>query len=355
MHARYGRRWSLTAFVCCPSNDMLMTYYPASHTIVGELALRWTSTFLYRLAKLGQTSSRSSVPLSPLTRDTQWNRDTLVGKHAPSGSRHHRSIQHGLHLPTPHHRAGGATGGDRVQSARPYCDLLACRQCGAGEALVPAPLSRSPHRSLNGPSSEEAGKMDELSYLSSLSLPVMEPPPETQLATQADLNALTALPPTWASSRVRFYHAKSLLQRAYSDDAALPQSWIGHDLPARPLPSASSSLLPGCRADAVGSSALVQRPSGARPGDHHSDNYTGRARGDLVRPGSFSTAAALHRSELCEGRSVGPCSRSTISSGPNCFSGSSWSEARSGLGSTSPPHASLSARQSPQDIIETYE
>lgn len=229
----------LTAFVCCPSNDMLMTYYPASHTIVGELALRWTSTFLYRLAKLGQTSSRSSVPLSPLTRDTQWNRDTLVGKHATSeaGITGQFSMDF-IYQPATseqEERLVAIECNPRVHTA--ICLIVG--SAALGEALVPASLSRSPQRSSNGPSSEEVGKMDELSYLSSLSLPVMESPPETQLATQADLNALTALPPTWASSRVRFYHAKSLLQRAYSDDAALPQSWIGHDLPARLLPSAS--------------------------------------------------------------------------------------------------------------------
>jgi hypothetical protein len=39
------------AFVCCPSNDMLMTYHNATHTFVGHRALTWTQTFLSRLSK----------------------------------------------------------------------------------------------------------------------------------------------------------------------------------------------------------------------------------------------------------------------------------------------------------------
>ncbi|EST07577.1 hypothetical protein PSEUBRA_002662 [Kalmanozyma brasiliensis GHG001] len=226
----------LTAFVCCPSNDMLMTYYPASHTIVGELALRWTSTFLYRLAKLGATSNRSSVPLSPLTRDTQWNRDTLVGKYAPVEA----GITGQFSMDFIYQPATGDTEARLVAiECNPRVHTAICLLVGnpaLGEALVPASQAHS--LKVTGPSIKEAETMDELSYLSALSLPVMERPPETQLATQADLDALTALPPTWASSRVRFYHAKSLLQKAYVGDATLPQSWIGHDLPARILPAA---------------------------------------------------------------------------------------------------------------------
>lgn len=38
------------AFVCCPSNDMLMTYHNATHTSIGHRARKWTDTFLSRLA-----------------------------------------------------------------------------------------------------------------------------------------------------------------------------------------------------------------------------------------------------------------------------------------------------------------
>ncbi|SPO24787.1 uncharacterized protein UTRI_01769_B [Ustilago trichophora] len=232
----------LTAFVCCPSNDMLMTYYPASHTIVGELALRWTSTFLYRLEKLGQTGSESSIPTSPLTRDMQWSRDTLVGRYAPAEA----GITGQFSMDFIYQPATS----DGQQSERlvaiecnPRVHTAICLLVGnpaLGEALVPASLSRNGPVWGNGSNAEKVAEMDEMSYLSSLSLPVMESPPESQVGTQTDLAALTQLPPTWASGRIRFYHAKSLLSRAYtSTDTALPQSWIGHDLPARLLPTAS--------------------------------------------------------------------------------------------------------------------
>jgi hypothetical protein len=41
----------VTAFVCCPSNDLLMTYHNASHTDIGVRALKWTKTFLARLSE----------------------------------------------------------------------------------------------------------------------------------------------------------------------------------------------------------------------------------------------------------------------------------------------------------------
>ncbi|KAE8269792.1 hypothetical protein A4X09_0g2556 [Tilletia walkeri] len=41
----------LAAFVCCPSNDMLMTYHNATQTDIGQQALRWTQEFLLRLRK----------------------------------------------------------------------------------------------------------------------------------------------------------------------------------------------------------------------------------------------------------------------------------------------------------------
>lgn len=222
----------LTAFVCCPSNDMLMTYYPASHTIVGELALRWTSTFLYRLEKLGQcASSNSSVPPAPLTRDTQWKRDTLVGKHAPpdAGITGQFSMDF-IYQPATsdqQERLVAIECNPRVHTA--ICLLVS--NPVLGEALIPASLSHKP--SPETPSTAvKVASMDELAYLSSLSLPVMEPQ-----TPQEDPTALTALPPTFASSRARFYHTKSLLQNASTSPTTHPQSWIGHDLPARLLPS----------------------------------------------------------------------------------------------------------------------
>ena len=224
----------LTAFVCCPSNDMLMTYYPASHTVVGELALRWTSTFLYRLAKFGETPRKASVPMSPLTRETVWSRDTLVGRHAPrdAGITGQFSMDF-IYQPATRdeeERLVAIECNPRVHTA--ICLLVG--NPALGDALIPASLSRS---GTGGESLGKVGEMDELSYLSSLSLPVMEAGEEEQHSTRTDLAALSQLPPTWASSRLRFYHAKSLLARAYTSNAALPQSWIGHDLPARLLPA----------------------------------------------------------------------------------------------------------------------
>lgn len=209
----------LTAFVCCPSNDMLMTYYPASHTIVGELALRWTSTFLYRLQKLGLESGR------------EWNRETLVGRHAPpeAGVTGQFSMDF-IYQPST------AAKGERLVAieCNPRVHTAICLLVGnpeLGPALIPKTLGQNSISEVNG----GLGETDELSYLSSLSLPVMEAPPEAQSATQTDLAALKDLPPTFASSRIRFYHAKS--QRAYHSEATpLPQSWIGHDLPARIIP-----------------------------------------------------------------------------------------------------------------------
>lgn len=52
----------ITAFVCCPSNDMLMTYYNATHTDIGHRAQRWTEIFLEKLAN-----------------HPKWSRSTLTG------------------------------------------------------------------------------------------------------------------------------------------------------------------------------------------------------------------------------------------------------------------------------------
>ncbi|KAK0526495.1 hypothetical protein OC834_004787 [Tilletia horrida] len=41
----------LVAFVCCPSNDMLMTYHDATESPIGKQALQWTQDFLSRLRK----------------------------------------------------------------------------------------------------------------------------------------------------------------------------------------------------------------------------------------------------------------------------------------------------------------
>ncbi|PWN31339.1 uncharacterized protein FA14DRAFT_151645 [Meira miltonrushii] len=41
----------ITAFVCCPSNDMLMTYYNATHTAMGQRTRKWSEEFLDRLAE----------------------------------------------------------------------------------------------------------------------------------------------------------------------------------------------------------------------------------------------------------------------------------------------------------------
>ncbi|SNX83285.1 uncharacterized protein MEPE_01992 [Melanopsichium pennsylvanicum] len=236
----------LTAFVCCPSNDMLMTYYPASHTVVGELALRWTSTFLYRLEKLGQTPrSTGSVPMSSLTRTTEWSRDTLVGRHAPAEA----GITGQFSMDFIYQPATSDGQCERLVAieCNPRVHTAICLLVGnpeLGEALVPASLSHNAPVWGNGDgessNAEKVSNMDEISHLSSLSLPVMESRPEDQLGTHIDLAALRELPPTWASSRIRFYHAKSLLQRAYAtSNTTLPQSWIGHDLPARVFPAMS--------------------------------------------------------------------------------------------------------------------
>lgn len=47
------------AFVCCPSNDMLMTYYPAHEHPIGKRTLDWTRKFLARLAADERWSGRS--------------------------------------------------------------------------------------------------------------------------------------------------------------------------------------------------------------------------------------------------------------------------------------------------------
>lgn len=234
----------LTAFVCCPSNDMLMTYYPALHTIVGELALRWTMTFLYRLEKLGQSNNAHEskswlASVGSLTRETEWNRETLVGRHAPrsAGITGQFSMDFIYQPATPEHaeRLVAIECNPRVHTA--ICLLVG--NPALGDALLPSSLSSS--RGDGATTAKEIAEMDEIAYLSSLSLPVMEPAPSTTFATQIDLVALSDLPPTFASSRLRFYHAKSLLSSAYTSvhSTALPNSWIGHDLPARLLPSAS--------------------------------------------------------------------------------------------------------------------
>lgn len=238
----------LTAFVCCPSNDMLMTYYPASHTIVGELALRWTMTFLYRLEKLGQTNTtgnhKSSMgSVSPLTRETEWNRETLVGRNAPASA----GITGQFSMDFIYQPATTEESERLVAiECNPRVHTAICLLVGnpdLGDALVPSSLSTT-HKASPGDGAQTAkdvAEMDEITYLSSLSLPIMEPPPSITSATQTDLAALSDLPPTFASSRLRFYHAKSLLSSAYTcpHSAALPNSWIGHDLPARILPSSS--------------------------------------------------------------------------------------------------------------------
>ncbi|SOV04368.1 uncharacterized protein UDID_02384 [Ustilago sp. UG-2017a] len=249
----------LTAFVCCPSNDMLMTYYPASHTIVGELALRWTMKFLYRLEKLGQSNSSpsSSSPSSsaecesslatpsPPTRVIEWNRETLVGKHAPqsAGITGQFSIDF-IYQPATsqfEQRLVAIECNPRVHTA--ICLLVGHPELG--DALVPCSLANSKvgARRDGAKTAKQVSEMDEISYLSSLSLPVMEHPRSATCATQSDLA-------TFASSRMRFYDAKSLVSSAYTSphSAALPHSWIGHDLVARLIPSAfllSSPIVQG--------------------------------------------------------------------------------------------------------------
>ncbi|KAK0543605.1 hypothetical protein OC846_006361, partial [Tilletia horrida] len=67
---------NLRAFVCCPSNDMLMTYHDATHSPVGQQALTWTQTFLTRLKE-----------------HPRWGRSRLTGQfsmdfiHQPSRDR----------------------------------------------------------------------------------------------------------------------------------------------------------------------------------------------------------------------------------------------------------------------------
>ncbi|KAJ1601376.1 hypothetical protein NDA14_001915 [Ustilago hordei] len=261
----------LTAFVCCPSNDMLMTYYPASHTIVGELALRWTMKFLYRLEKLGQSNSSPSssspsssspsssaeresslVTPSPPIRTIVWNRETLVGKHAPesAGITGEFSIDF-IYQPATsqlEQRLVAIECNPRVHTA--ICLLVGHPELG--DALVPSSLTNSKVRATRdrAKTAKQVSEMDEISYLSSLSLPVMEHPQSVTCATQSDLAALSDLPATFASSRMRFYHARWLVSWAYTSphSAALPHSWIGHDLVARLIPSAiflSSPIVQG--------------------------------------------------------------------------------------------------------------
>lgn len=52
----------ITAFICCPSNDMLMTYYNATHTAMGNRTRKWTEEFLGKLAK-----------------HPKWNQSVLTG------------------------------------------------------------------------------------------------------------------------------------------------------------------------------------------------------------------------------------------------------------------------------------
>lgn len=230
----------LTAFVCCPSNDMLMTYYPASHTVVGELALRWTSTFLYRLQKHAQASSGHAEPPSPLTRQPSWSRDTLVGRHAPADAGITGQFSMDF-IFQPATRDGQAERLVAIE-CNPRVHTAICLLAGLpelGEALVPASMARLPRTDAAQHLAKAVAEMDEMAYLSSLALPVMEARPEEQRQAHTDLAALTELPPTWASSRMRFYHAKNLLHRAYTaPHSSLPNSWIGHDLPARLLPTA---------------------------------------------------------------------------------------------------------------------
>jgi phosphoribosylamine-glycine ligase len=51
----------LVAFVCCPSNDMLMRYEDCTSTVVGRKAQAWTETFLMAWA---MSSRGRSEPLT---------------------------------------------------------------------------------------------------------------------------------------------------------------------------------------------------------------------------------------------------------------------------------------------------
>ncbi|PWZ00660.1 hypothetical protein BCV70DRAFT_199927 [Testicularia cyperi] len=239
----------LTAFVCCPSNDMLMSYYPASHTVVGEMALRWTSIFLHRLQRL--CGSEEGVA-------AKWSRDTLIGSHAPNsaGITGQFSMDFIFQPATSDEEPGRLV----AIECNPRVHTAICLLTGdpaLGDALAPAHLAKRsnypPSPSLTDASlatgNADPYKADEVAYLSSLFLPVMErrPSPEN------DLSAFKSLQPSWASSRLRIYRAKNLIHQAYSAEmSSLPRSWIGHDLPARILPN--TSLL---------SSPLVQRAMAA--------------------------------------------------------------------------------------------
>lgn len=224
----------LTAFVCCPSNDMLMTYYPASHTIVGEIALRWTSTFLYRLQKAAESGE---LP--------QWSRESLVGRHAPSsaGITGHFSMDF-IYQPST---SDGQSERLVAIECNPRVHTAICLLVGhpaLGDALVPAALSSSAPSLRSHMQNGHKMPADEVEYLSSLALPVMETPP----AVQIDQPDFAAIAPSWATSRARFYHARNGIQEAYANEqASRPLSWIGHDLPARLVPALcppSTPLIP---------------------------------------------------------------------------------------------------------------
>lgn len=212
----------LTAFVCCPSNDMLMTYYPASHTIVGEMALRWTSTFLYRLRK---SAENGDLP--------RWNRDNLVGRYAPPGAGITGQFSMDF-IYQPATRDGQQPERLVAIECNPRVHTAICLLVGhpaLGDALVPAALASPPRSTL------EDGQdlaSDEVEYLSSLALPVMETPP----VPHVDQPDFAAISPSWATSRARFYSIRNGLQEAYANEqASHPLSWIGHDLPARVIPT----------------------------------------------------------------------------------------------------------------------
>ncbi|KAN0063250.1 hypothetical protein ACQY0O_004414 [Thecaphora frezii] len=197
----------LTAFACCPSNDMLMTYHPAGYTRVGRLALEWTQLFLERLRALSEQDG------------SDWPRHRLLGKDAPADA----GITGAFSMDFIYQPAT-ADGGEAERlvaiECNPRVHTAVCLLSGysyLADALAPAHLRSS----------------DVIH-----NFPIMEQLPPRHL----DLFSPESQPTGLGD---RFDRSKGLIRLAFADRSNLSKSWIGHDLPARMLPA----LMP-CWADA---------------------------------------------------------------------------------------------------------
>ncbi|EPQ28931.1 uncharacterized protein PFL1_03731 [Pseudozyma flocculosa PF-1] len=192
----------MTAFVCCPSNDMLMTYHPAGNTHIGRLALEWTHSFLERLRALSERDG------------SEWPRHRLLGRDAPEQA----GITGAFSMDFIYQPAtADGSSPERLVAieCNPRVHTAICLLSGyshLADALTPSSLRSSEvvHR-----------------------FPVMEQAP----ARDVDLFASSSSPRRPAGLGERFGRAKNLIQLAYADRSNLSKSWIGHDLPARILPA----------------------------------------------------------------------------------------------------------------------